>query len=212
MAIAVDTLKISLEGECRYECNRFSLEQYMQLASGRYDVCSVQRIVTLSAWLLRQRTARKRAGRATRLGYEFIDVVRHEFADDIYAINTSATERQGRPMSAGYGAMPPRLPDPDYPCPRHGVHPYGVVDAHGALVAYLWCYRSGELALVSQILGHAEHLKNDVMYLLFQGAMEREHAVGYGWFVYNRWDSGTDGLRYFKEKLGFRAQEVEWRL
>jgi hypothetical protein len=212
MAVAVDTQRINLEGECRYECGRFSLELYMQLASGHYEECSVQRIVPVHDWMAAQRTARKRAARATRFGYEFIRVARHEFADDIHAINTSTAERQGRPMSAGYAAMPPRLPDPAYPCRRHGVHPYGVIETHGSLVAYLWCYRSGELALVSQILGHADHLRNDVMYLLFQGAMEQESRIGDGFWVYNRHDSGTDGLRYFKEKLGFRAQEVEWRL
>jgi hypothetical protein len=28
--------------------------------------------------------------------------------------------------------------------------------------------------------------------------------------VYNRADSGTDGLRFFKERLGFGPMEVEW--
>ena len=47
------------------------------------------------------------------------------------------------------------------------------------------------------------------MYLLFQAAVADQCLLG-GWFVYNRHDSGTDGLRYFKEKLGFREMEVEW--
>ena len=33
-----------------------------------------------------------------------------------------------------------------------------------------------------------------------------------GFFVYNRHDSGTDGLRYYKSKVGFERTEVEWRL
>jgi hypothetical protein len=47
------------------------------------------------------------------------------------------------------------------------------------------------------------------MYLLFAGALA--HEIGEpGFVVYNRWDSGTDGLRFLKERLGFSEQEVEW--
>lgn len=77
------------------------------------------------------------------------------------------------------------------------------------LVAYITTYRSGDLVLVSQILGHADHLENEVMYLLFAGALEREIAEA-GFVVYNRHDSGTEGLRFFKERLGFREEAVEW--
>jgi hypothetical protein len=77
------------------------------------------------------------------------------------------------------------------------------------LVAYLWIYRSGQLALVSQILGHADHLEHDVMFLLFEGMLTCEPPDN-GWLVYNRADSGTDGLRFFKARLGFEATPVRW--
>ena len=101
----------------------------------------------------------------------------------------------------------------NYPCRLHGVHTYGVIRPHdyGAqLVAYLWMYRAGELALVSQILGHGVHEPNDVMYLLFEYALEREIMNGTGVVVYNRFDSGTLGLRYFKQRLGFEEREMRW--
>ena len=54
----------------------------------------------------------------------------------------------------------------------------GVWDTDGRdLVAYLVMIRAGELALVSQILGHFDHLENEIMYLLFQHALEREIAA-----------------------------------
>ena len=112
-------------------------------------------------------------------------------------------------MARSYGERVNYLPLPEYPCPLHGIETYGVSDSHGKLVAYLWLYRSGELALVSSILGHGDHLANDVMYLLFQGAVIDQCLLG-GWFVYNRADSGTDGLRFFKERLGFREMVVAW--
>ena len=45
--------------------------------------------------------------------------------------------------------------------------------------------------------------------LLFQHALGRE-TFAPGLVVYNRHDSGTDGLRFFKERLGFEERQVEW--
>lgn len=203
---------ISLDGACdRAECAHFAFPLHRQLVRG-YEVCSVlPNPGTKLAWRAGHRTARKRADRAERLGYRSDRIRREEHEDAIFAINTSLDERQGRPMSGGYRERPNFLPLPDYPCDRHAIRTYGVLDVRGVLVAYLWLYRSGELALVSSILGHGEHLANDVMYLLFQGVVVAQSGLG-GYFVYNRADSGTDGLRYFKAKLGFEAMEVEWAL
>lgn len=201
--------RIGLETFCAYDsCTEFAWPLYRQLRVG-YDECAVLPLEGLPAWRSEHRTARKRADRAYRKGYRFKTVLRHDRADEIAAINTSAPERQGRVMSDGYWAPPSRVPLPDYPCARHGIRQYGVEAPDGALVAYLWCYRSGDLALVSQILGHAAHLENEVMYLLVQGAVFRESDYS-GFMVYNRFDSGGDGLRFFKERCGFLPAQVEW--
>ena len=157
-----------------------------------------------------RRTARRRAARAGRLDYRFGAIERSAYEGDIHRVNLSAPRRQGRPMSAGYRQRPSygRI---DFVCPRHHVYTYGVLDTRSTLVAYLWLYRCGELALVSSILGHAEHLENDVMYLLFLGMLERQFRFG-GTVFYNRWDSGTEGLRFFKQRLGLKEGNVEWAL
>lgn len=211
MSAVVTATRIRLEAACDHAaCAEFAFPLHRQLANGGYDRCSVMPIpTTVDEWRAANRTARKRANRAERLGYHARTIRREDHADAIYAINTSAPERQGRPMSDGYLQRPSDAPLPEYPCGRHGVHTYGVLDATGELRAYLWVYRAGELALVSSILGHADHLANDVMYLLFQHAGAAE-AGEPGFFVYNRHDSGTDGLRYFKNKLGFGEAHVEW--
>lgn len=197
---------LSLEVAC---CPDFAQPLLDQLRS--YNPCSVLEVPgSLEAWRSSHRTARKRASRAERLGYRFSEIRREEYADDIFAINTSLPERQGKPMSAGYLERPSSTPLPDYPCERHAVRTYGVIDVRGTLVAYLSLYRCGELALVSGILGHGDHLKSDVMYLLFAGTVAAQAPFG-GSFVYNLASSGTDGLRYFKEKLGFSAMEVSWK-
>lgn len=206
-------LAIGLELDCRSDvCRQFGRPLYEQMASGRYDACSVLPLpVHLDEWRVAHRTARKRADRAARRGYAFGPIDRHLYSRDIFEINTSAPARQGRPMSSGYLVETEFGPLPAYPCSRHAVRTYGVTGTDGRLVAYLWLYRCGQLALVSQILGHADHLENEVMYLLMQGVVEAESAVDAdGIVVYNRHDSGTDGLRWFKERCGFVEAPVEW--
>jgi len=200
-----------MELDCPLDgCTAHAENLYDLLSTGRYDLCSVLKIpADIADWADTHRTARKRAARAIRMGYQFQTVERHQYADDIYAINTSLPERQGRPMTSGYQERPSETPLPVYPCERHGIHTYGVV-LDGTLVAYLWLYRAGDLALVSSILGHADHLDNGVMFLLFAGMLDCEIDNGPGVVIYNRHDSGTDGLRWFKERLGLQECEVAW--
>lgn len=202
---------IGLEVDCptSSDCWDFAVPLLAQLAGGKYDECSVLDLEgTIDEWASTHRTARKRAARAARIGYAFSDFRRERWREDEFAINTSLARRQGRPMTAAYGVLPAFGPDPVWKCPRHGIRRYGAF--HGLnLVAYAFVYRAGALALVSQILGHGDHLAGDVMFLLARGVIEAELDEG-GFLVYNRHDSGTDGLRYFKERIGFEARGVEW--
>lgn len=206
--------RISLELGCADACNAFAGPLFLQMSGGAYDECAVLPIPAKSdLWRDEHRTARKRADRAQRRGYRFTEIQRHRRVDEIHEINVSAQTRQGRPMSEGYRRRPSETPLPEYTCPRkrHAIRAYGVEDRMHRLVAYAYVYRAGSLALVSQILGHADHLENEIMYLLFQGAVKCEAWYsGGGFFVYNRWDSGTDGLRFFKQRLGFEPAQVEW--
>lgn len=213
--VAVDTVPVRLGFDCCH--SDLATRLYDQLSGGAYDRCSAMPLPSsVAEWRAEHRTARKRASHARRLGYYGGVWPRHGFEDDIYEINTSAPRRQGRPMSAGYLQRPNYSGDPEYACSLHGVHYYGVrlpkddVMGAGKLVAYLWIYRAGDLALVSSILGHDGHLQNDIMYPLFEACLLGEIRAGSGVVIYNRHDSGTDGLRYFKSKLGFAEAEIEW--
>lgn len=191
------------------------------LAGGLYDKLNTRNYTrgvsilhlppTYEEWRAEHRTARKRADRCARLGYRFDTIDRSEHNDAIHEINTSKQERQGRPMSAGYMRRHNHGALPEYPCARHRIHTYGVLDEGDTLRAYLSLYRVGDLALVSMILGHGAHLRNDVMYLLAAGMIEEQIPLG-GFGYYNRHDSGTAGLVYYKERLGFRQEDVEWVL
>lgn len=212
--VATSTIPIDLIGDCAEAgCLKMAAEMRMKLDVPNYTVgVSLMSVPdSLEEWRAEHRTARKRADRSRRLGYRFAEIDRTEYADDILAINLSLPERQGRPMSDGY-ANPSIGKLPDYPCERHNIRTYGVTYEFGLgapLVAYLTLYREHELALISMILGHGDHLRNDIMYLLFSGVVEDQAGLG-GWFYYNRHDSGMDGLRYYKERQGFREATVEW--
>lgn len=209
--VASETM-IELLGGCSDAmCLKMAWERKAQLDVAKYSNCvSVMPVPDrLEDWRAIHRTARKRADRAARLGYRFAGIDRSCYADDILDINLSLPERQGRPMSAGYhDPSVSRLPD--YTCGFHNIRCYGIL-ADGTLVAYLTLYRVRDLAMVSMILGHGDHLKNDIMYQLFAGVVEDQAGLG-GSFYYNRHDSGTDGLRFYKERVGFYQDDVEWSL
>lgn len=199
---------ISLELRC---CDDTSEELLAQMGSGKYDRCSVMDIPrSREEWLSEHTTARRRVARAYARRYWCADLEREKWENDIYKINSSAEHRQGRPMAKAYLQHQSFSPLPDYPCLRHATRISGVWTGSDHLVGYIVVLRQGALALVSQILGHASYLADEIMWPLFAYALEREIAAGPGVVVYNRHDSGTDGLRWWKERAGFREEAVSW--
>lgn len=207
MTVMVDTVRVSLELACEHADSSL----YRQMSSGAYRDCSVLPIpASLDEWRSEHKTARRRADRCYRRGYVAWDMLTTG-GPAWDAINRSASHRQGRPMAAGYQVQSVVSQVPVSPCSRHATRVTGVTAPTGDVVAYLVMLRHGDLALVSQVLGHADHLENEVMWLLFEHALRREILYDRnGVVVYNRHDSGTDGLRWWKERVGFREQRVEW--
>ena len=155
---------------------------------------------------------RRKVRKAEKTGYTFGVIDRDQYLDDIFAINTSMSERQGKEMTDRYRERPaPFGPLPDYGCPRHQIRTYGVLK-DGHLVAYTWLYQVGEMCLYSTILGHGEHLNAGVMYLLVAETLRDVIATaGTKYAMYNMHQSGTEGLRFFKEQMGFRSHWVDWQ-
>lgn len=197
------------DGHTGAGCLEMAWQLYRQLVNGYTRDASLMPLDDFDRYLETHRTARKRAARAARLGYRFEEIERERYEDDVFAINVSTPERQGRPMSDGYLERPTFSPNPCL-CPLHHVYTYGVL-REDTLVAYLWLYRCGELAMISSILGHADRLADDVMYLLATETIREQTRFG-GTLFYNLHTSGTDGLRYFKERLGLSAGDVGWEL
>ena len=211
MTTTQTALRISLELDHPGACFEVSAPLLEQLQHGPYERCSVQPIPgSIQEWLATHRTARKRATRSGRRGYIVAEIRREEHEDEIYAINRSARIRQGKPMSDAYTRRQTFAPLPAFECPVHAIRTHGIFTLARELVGYLTIYRCGQLALVSQILGHDDYLRDEIMYQLFAAGLATEIAAGPGVVVYNRHDSGTDGLRFYKERLGFEEMEVEW--
>jgi hypothetical protein len=204
---------VELVGNCASgDCLKFAVNLHRAIEDRRYQIGAsvMANPDSLLGWRAEHRTARKRADRAGRLGYRFSEVDYSVHAQDIYDINTSKETRQGRPMSDGYRRYVERGSLPEFPCLAHRTITYGVLQDE-RLVAYLTLHRSGELALVSMILGHGDFLEDEIMYLLFAGMIEDQAGCG-GVLYYNRHDSGTEGLRFYKERIGFTEGDVAWVL
>lgn len=202
--------RINLKGPCWMpQCLRMAGELKAQLDPKYSRGAATMPLTDAQGYLMGHRTLRRRAAGAERKGYEFEEIDRQDWPEDVYYINTSKEKRQGRRMTSGYQQQPVFGPNPMV-CPHHHVYTYGVTHG-GDLWAYLWLYRSGDLAMVSSILGHAARLHDGIMYLLWRGMVERQAEFG-GTVFYNLWNSGTDGLRFYKERVGLEEGDVEWRL
>lgn len=155
---------------------------------------------------------RRKVRKALKEGYTFETIDRDRYLDDIFAINTSMEERQGRAMTESYRTKPdPFGPLPAYGCPHHQIRTYGVLK-DGHLVAYTWLYQVGDMCLFSTILGHGEHLNAGVMYLLIAETLRDViETAGTRYAMYNMHISGTEGLRFFKEQMGFAPYWVDWQ-
>lgn len=153
---------------------------------------------------------RTNRNRCLGLGYRFGTVDPLARLDDILAVHRSIPERQGRPMDSSY-LDPAALRD--YFTTREKV--FAVLDANGTLKAYAEVLVVGEVAILNRLMGHGDALENGVMYLCISEAVlelsQRRRESGQPvWLSYDTFFGGSPGLRYFKERLGFRPYKVRW--
>lgn len=156
---------------------------------------------------------RQKIRRAEKLGYEFRAFDQKDHIDDIHEINTSLDERQGKPMSASYVAKPAaEEPYGDQGCLRHRRDWFGVFK-EDKLYGYVNVLTCGEMLLYSRILGHGAAMEDGIMNLLvFDAAKKLHEESGTRYAVYFLHHSGTEGLQFFKRKMGFEGYTVTWEL
>jgi hypothetical protein len=148
--------------------------------------------------------------RSIEFGFRFDKFDPSEHLDEILAINTSTEVRQGYRMTPDLLNIETlRSWAQDKPTI------YGIFDANGFLKAYAHCPIYGEVFIFSRLLGHAEDLDRGIMYLLISEVVremtERKREQGTPiWAMYDTFFGAPSGLRFFKERLGFKPYKVRW--
>lgn len=155
--------------------------------------------------------ARRKARRAEKAGFVVRSCKASDHKDAILAINRSALVRQGRSIWEDLLAEQEVHAYCEQPLNCHGVF-----DAAGHLRGYVQWANAGEAVVFCRLMGHADHLKSGMMFLLVAEIVR--HAIGESrrpggprWLQYSMYWDGTDGMRRFKREMGFRPYRVTWR-
>ncbi len=153
---------------------------------------------------------RREVNRATRAGFTFARIDPLARLDEVLAINGSAEVRQGRPMHPAY--MDEQVVRSYF---GRASDVFGVTDAAGVLRAYLCLRTCGEVACVERLLGHADALKQGVMWVLLTGAIQEliESRLDAGqptWLMYDMFPGASPGMRQFKHWIGCEPYKVSW--
>jgi hypothetical protein len=143
------------------------------------------------------------AKRARKRGYTFGMIDRNAYVDQIHAINTSLTERQGRPMTAAYTTRSEHFDQlPNY---RY----YGVFAPCGKLVAYANMGFYGDFAALAQLMGYRNN--DGAMHLLIVELVSSLITEGRARFLmYDTFFGASAGLQSFKRMLGFQPHYVSY--
>jgi hypothetical protein len=146
------------------------------------------------------------ARKATREGYVFQRLDPDKFSEQIHAIHLSSKERQGIELTDTYRKKLEKYPN-------DGRNSYYGIFKDDALVAYLWVVHSGELLLLNRIMGHSDHLRHGIMYLLVTAFICSELAntdATCKVVMYDTILGASSGLRMFKERCGFKPFRAKW--
>lgn len=153
---------------------------------------------------------RRKIRRAKKCGFYFDLFFPLQHIDEIISINNSLPIRQGLPISKSYR---------DHDRVKYSFHNvnriYGVFDKKNTLKAYAHTPISGDVFIFSTLLGHGDDLNNGIMYLLISEVIRQmiERKIERGapqWAMYDTMLGASEGLRFFKERLGFRPYRVKW--
>lgn len=150
-------------------------------------------------------TAKNRLNHALKNGYVDFDCNWQAWnlhRNDIFAINTSAKERQGNPMKPAYLEFPPEK-NIINTC-KHHQYRLIMVRHENTVLAYAITHIAGELMNISTILGHADYLKDSIMLPLMHRIQQVAVEENVKAVTYYLWDSGTAGLQYHKHSVGFQ--------
>jgi hypothetical protein len=143
-------------------------------------------------------------------GFKFREFASADHLADLSAIGASADVRQGQAMARHY------IDEASLRafCGRHPSL-YGVFNEAGVLRAYAHAIEIGDVFFFNRILGHADDLKDGVVWLLLSEVVAeficRRRTQGRpSWALYDTFWGASPGLRFFKQHVGFAPYRVEW--
>ncbi len=148
--------------------------------------------------------------RCANRGYTFNILDRNQRSDEIYSINTSADERQGKKMSDHYLKTNKLYEQEEF------TEYYGVFNKEGKLVSYVHLLFANEVVFIFKLLGHDSYLKDNIMYLMifeaikqiFKRKEEVYHNIKY--VIYDSFFTNSEGLAFFKKRFRFTPYAVKW--
>ena len=158
-------------------------------------------------------SGRRNCKKATRLGYRFERIEHNAHLQGIQAIHQSTAVRQGdMPEQIVHGEVRPCADPPT----RTDVHdyPYFGVLLGDTLAAYSGSFVCGEIFMIEQLYGHAEHHANGVVPLLVT-EMARymlAHHPHVKYYANEMYFGAGSSMRRFKKKFGFLPHKVTWEL
>lgn len=141
-------------------------------------------------------------------GYKFVEIDRNSYVGDIYEINTSISERQGKQMEESYRKKTESFKD------EQNFRYFGVLDSKNKLIAYCDLAFYGGFIQISRLLGHKNYLNDGIMYFMIveivKMVFDKYIMAGYEYIMYDTYFGASEGLRLFKTKLAFRPCRVKW--
>lgn len=171
--------------------------------------------------------------RARAKGYTVARFLPRDHAADLRAVHLSKSVRNGRPLAGRFylqseselARLPAASPDGHAGCPVHRWEFWGVFappDEGGntPLVGYVRVRRQGHTAWYDKIMGHGDHMKEGIVYLLHYCLVSAHirSCDGLSHLVYHQYSTGRDtALNAWKVKALFQpayllyAEDRPWR-
>jgi len=145
--------------------------------------------------------------------YYYYQVFNYNYhLEEIYQINTSLPERQGKPMSPSYLTRPSAIQKPDVLClTQHRYVFIGGFNAESTLKAYCALAIVGEIGILNTIIGHCDSLSHGIMNGLIDYIVSYlKTSTGVKYLNYLDLINCGPGLKAFKESVGFRSMSCEF--
>ena len=159
-------------------------------------------------------SARRNYKKSVNKGFSFSPIDYNEHLDEVWDILRSTTTRQGEMPGHLLNVRPTPHTNPKSKSHYHDYPYFGIFGPEGKLVAYASCCMTGELAMITEIFGHAEYQEEGIVPLLIieTGKWLYDHYPASIWYGYGTYFGAGEQMQRFKRKFNFLPYRVKWLL